>query len=67
MFFQKIFFRDEKNFGRRPKNIFRDQKKFEKNPMKKSMKNENFKILIFRFFSQNFEILFVIDFFIQNF
>ena len=46
-----------KNFSEEDrKNIFRDKQKSEKNPMKKSMKNENFKILIFSKKNRNFEI-----------
>ena len=52
--FNKFF--PDKNFRKTRRFFFRDPKKFEKNPMKKSMKNENFKISIFSKNFRNFEI-----------
>ena len=53
---KKKIFRDRKIFSKKSKKYFSRPKKIEKNLMKKSMKNENFKILIFSGEKQNFEI-----------
>ena len=65
-FFSDFFF-DRNFFHRKKKSKFLVETKSENFPMKKSMKNENFKILIFSIFSRILKFYFFIDFFIQNF
>ena len=69
LFRKKIFFLEMKNIFRKSAEFFFETKKCSKNfLMKKSMKNQNFKISIFR--ARKIEILkfwFFIDFFIKKF